>query len=219
MSTEKSTPKMFIQIVKELREIIRIEEIKPGGKLPSERVLAERLGVGRSSVREALRSMELLGLIETKHGGGTFLSDFKNHKLVEVLSTFVFQEEQEISNVHLTHQILERDAIVEIATDEDLRKLPVWESLLHNLIVEGRIDRGIFIRELMVCSNNRLVFKIWMLLYQYGQTIYRGNSTAEEREILSKFISELMAGKAPAAIQSYEEWLNLLRKEENDDEY
>lgn len=219
MSTEKSNQKMFIQIVKELREIIRIEEIKPGGKLPSERVLAERLGVGRSSVREALRSMELLGLIETKHGGGTFLSDFRNHKLVEVLSTFVFQEEQEINNVHLTHQILERDAIVEIATDDKLRRLPVWESLLHNLIIEGQINRSILIRELMVSSHNRLVFKIWMLLYQYGQTTYRGNSTEAERDVLSKFISELMAGKAAEAIQSYEEWLDLLRKEENDNEY
>ena len=66
MSTEKSAPKRFIQIVKELREIIRVEEIQPGGKLPSERVLAERLNVGRSSVREALRSMELLGLIDRK---------------------------------------------------------------------------------------------------------------------------------------------------------
>lgn len=219
MSAEKPSQKMFIQIVKELREIIRVENIKPGEKLPSERVLAERLGVGRSSVREALRSMELLGLIATKHGGGTFLSDFRNHKLVEVLSTFVFQEEQELKNVQLTHQILERDAIVEISTDEKLRKLPVWESLLHNLIVEGSIDRAILIRELMVSSHNRLVFKIWILLYQYGQTIYHGQTTDAEKEILLKFISELIAGNATGAVQAYEVWIDLLKKEENDDEY
>lgn len=215
MSAEKSSPKMFIQIVTELREIIRVEGIEPGGKLPSERVLAERLGVGRSSVREALRSMELLGLIETKHGGGTFLADFRNHKLVEILSTFILQEEKDVSNVHLTQQILERDAIVEIATDRELRSLPVWESLLHNVIVHGSIEREILVRELMVSSQNRLVFKIWMLLNQFGKTIYRGLSTEKEKNILAEFISELIAGNPAEAIQAYEEWITLLNKGEH----
>ncbi|HEY4531782.1 MAG TPA: GntR family transcriptional regulator [Kurthia sp.] len=220
MSTEKSAPKRFIQIVKELREIIRVEEIQPGGKLPSERVLAERLNVGRSSVREALRSMELLGLIETKHGGGTFLSDFRNHKLVEVLSTFILQEEKDLVNVHHTQQILERDAIVEVATDDQLRKLPVWESLLHNLIVDGTIEREILIRELVVSSHNRLVFKIWMLLNQFGQSTYRGLSAETEKPLLAKFISELIAGHPAEAVQAYEGWIDLLTKGENEqDEY
>ena len=64
--------KRFLHIVQQLRELIEQENIQPGDKLPSERVLTERLQVGRSSVREALRSLELLGLIETKHGGGTY---------------------------------------------------------------------------------------------------------------------------------------------------
>lgn len=212
MSTEKSSPKMFIQIVTELREIIRVEEIEPGGKLPSERVLAERLGVGRSSVREALRSMELLGLIETKHGGGTFLADFRNHKLVEILSTFILQEEKDVSNVHVTQQILEKDAIVEVASDATLRDLPVWESLLHNIIVDGSIEREMLIRELVVSSRNRLVFKIWMLLNQFGKTIYRGASSEEERDILIAVISEIIAGNPNEAVQAFEQWTELLRK-------
>ncbi|WP_439331254.1 FadR/GntR family transcriptional regulator [Lysinibacillus fusiformis] len=61
----------------QLRQLIKIEKIQAGEKLPSERVLSERLGVGRSSVREALRSLELLGLIETRHGEGTFLTSTK----------------------------------------------------------------------------------------------------------------------------------------------
>ncbi|MFI8922735.1 FadR/GntR family transcriptional regulator [Lysinibacillus fusiformis] len=61
----------------QLRQLIKIEKIQAGEKLPSERVLSERLGVGRSSVREALRSLELLGLIETRHGEGTFLASTK----------------------------------------------------------------------------------------------------------------------------------------------
>ena len=68
MDKKTEQKKVFLDIVQQLRQLIKMEEIQAGEKLPSERVLSERLGVGRSSVREALRSLELLGLIETKHG-------------------------------------------------------------------------------------------------------------------------------------------------------
>ena len=66
----------------------------PGDKIPSERELSERLDVGRSSVREALRALELLGLIETRRGEGTFIKDFQEHRLVELLGTFFLQNEK-----------------------------------------------------------------------------------------------------------------------------
>lgn len=65
------------KIVQQLRQLIKIEKIQVGEKSPSERVLSECLGVGQSSVREALRSVELLGLIETRHGEGSFLASTK----------------------------------------------------------------------------------------------------------------------------------------------
>jgi GntR family transcriptional regulator, transcriptional repressor for pyruvate dehydrogenase complex len=63
---------VFLYIVEQLRQLIIMGKIQAGEKLPSERVLSERLSVEQSSMREALQSLELLGLIETKHGGGTF---------------------------------------------------------------------------------------------------------------------------------------------------
>ncbi len=51
-------------------------------------------GVGRSSVREALRSLELLGLIETRHGVGTFLASTQKHPLVEKWSMFILEDEK-----------------------------------------------------------------------------------------------------------------------------
>ncbi|WP_102691069.1 FadR/GntR family transcriptional regulator [Rummeliibacillus pycnus] len=212
MSVEKAASKMFIQIVRELRGIIQDEKIPPGGKIPSERVLAERLNVGRSSIREALRSLELLGLIETRRGGGTFVADFNNHQLVEVLSTFILQEEKDLRNVHETRMILERDAIRIVAEDETLRNLPVWESLLTNVIAEGRIAREDLMREIIITSNNRLVLKIWILLKQYGKEPYSGLSTEEEQPLLQIFISEIMLGHTKKAIQAYGDWTKILHK-------
>ena len=60
-------------IVAQIRERLENGDLKPGDQLPSERVLAEQLRVSRASVREALRSLELLGVTESRPGGGTFI--------------------------------------------------------------------------------------------------------------------------------------------------
>ena len=59
MENQKPSSKMFLDIVGELRVLIKEEGIKTGGKLPSERELAERLQAGRSTIREALRSLRV----------------------------------------------------------------------------------------------------------------------------------------------------------------
>ncbi|SKB81707.1 regulatory protein, gntR family [Lysinibacillus sp. AC-3] len=60
MDKNTEQKKVFLDIVQQLLQLIKLEEIHAGEKLPSERVLSERLGVARSSVREALRSLEIV---------------------------------------------------------------------------------------------------------------------------------------------------------------
>ena len=96
--------KCILDIVGELKLIINEEGIKTGGKLPSERELAERLQAGRSTIREALRSLELLGLIETRRGEGTFLADYRKHQFVEVLAAFIMQQPDSVFDVQETRE-------------------------------------------------------------------------------------------------------------------
>ncbi|MFF4411327.1 FadR/GntR family transcriptional regulator [Streptosporangium sp. NPDC001559] len=58
-----------------LRELLREQRWKAGERLPSEVRLAEELGVGRSSVREAIRLLARDGLVDVRHGSGTFVTD------------------------------------------------------------------------------------------------------------------------------------------------
>ena len=60
-------------VVAEFERLIAAGEFAPGDRLPSERELAQLLGVGRNSVREALRQLELLGLITSRRGDGTYI--------------------------------------------------------------------------------------------------------------------------------------------------
>ena len=209
--TNQST-KMYLQIVRELRLLIQKENIKSGGKLPSERELAERLQVGRSTVREALRSLELLGLIETRRGEGTFLTDFRKHKLVEVLSTFILQDTKTVKDVHITREIHEKEAIRIVAGSTKLNQLPVWGSLLTQLQVEGTIVREDLIREILISSNNRLSLKMWFLLKQYGDEPFQGNSEIAENHHLQQLLTAIIDGEIEQAICSYTGWLTWIYK-------
>lgn len=64
----------YRQVVEQFRQQIRAGNLRPGDKLPPERELATQFGVGRNSIREALRELDLLGLVESRHGEGTFVA-------------------------------------------------------------------------------------------------------------------------------------------------
>ena len=63
------------QALEQLKQYIASGAVTAGGRLPSERDLAKRLGVGRNSVREAVKVLEALGIVESRVGEGTFIVD------------------------------------------------------------------------------------------------------------------------------------------------
>ena len=68
-------PKLYEQVVVRLREHVAASDLDVGDRLPPERELAERLGVSRASVRQAIVVLEVQGLVEVRHGGGTYLRE------------------------------------------------------------------------------------------------------------------------------------------------
>lgn len=203
---------MYLDIVGELRVIIREEEIKTGGKLPSERELAERLQVGRSTIREALRSLELLGLIETRRGEGTFLADFQKHQFVEVLAEFIMQQPNSIVGVQETRRIHEVAAIQGICKDDTLRKLPVWESLLSKIEENGEILREDVLREMIVATENRLSLKIWFLLKQYSLVPLDEMTTDLENGLIKSLLQAVLNGDNSMAIKAYTKWIDVVER-------
>ncbi|MCM3743614.1 GntR family transcriptional regulator [Sporosarcina luteola] len=213
MQNTKPSSKMFLDIVDELRLMIKAEGIKSGDKIPSERVLAERLQVGRSTVREALRSLELLGLIETRRGEGTFLADFKKHQLVEVLSTFVMQQPKAAMDVTDTRIIHEKAAIRTICEEAQKRNLPVWEGLIMKLDEDGEVFREDIIREMIVATDNRLSLKIWFILKRYSKVPYEQMTAGKENDLVRSLLKHLIEGDVIKAISAYDEWIEHIEGE------
>ena len=62
------------KIIKQIRNLITSGQLNPGDKLPSERKLAEKFGVGRTSVRDAIRKLEFYGILKTLPQSGTVVT-------------------------------------------------------------------------------------------------------------------------------------------------
>jgi GntR family transcriptional repressor for pyruvate dehydrogenase complex len=73
------------QVTRTLLDYLLSGEIERGSRIPPERQLAEALGVGRSSVREAIKSLSLLGLLDVRQGDGTYLSRSASDLLPQVI--------------------------------------------------------------------------------------------------------------------------------------
>lgn len=158
-----SQSKVYIGIVHQLREMISKDGLKKGDKIPSERELSERLNVGRSSVREALRALELLGLIETRRGEGTFLRDFRDHHLIDLLGMFILQDQKAKEDIKCTKTMIEKEALRTIFC----QKLDI--SAIETLVKEdnGTLTWREIVEELILLSNNYLSHRIWNVLNDY----------------------------------------------------
>jgi GntR family transcriptional regulator, transcriptional repressor for pyruvate dehydrogenase complex len=72
-------------IARRLVEFILSGQVEPGARMPSERALAEAFGVGRSAMREALKALSLIGLVEVRQGDGTYLRKADSALLPELI--------------------------------------------------------------------------------------------------------------------------------------
>jgi len=64
------------QVIEHVRRLIERGELRPGDRLPAERELAVRIGVSRPTVRVGLRALAAMGVVRTRHGAGTFVTEF-----------------------------------------------------------------------------------------------------------------------------------------------
>ncbi len=81
----------FEDIIAQVRDAVAEGRLQPGQRLPNERALAETFGVSRATLREALRSLEALGVVEIRRGasGGAFAAEPNEHLLGDALATLL----------------------------------------------------------------------------------------------------------------------------------
>ena len=116
-SARKATPppafeavrrvRRYEQVAEQIRKLIASGAFKPGDKLPSERELVARIGVGRSSIRDAVRTLEVMGILEPRQGHGTVVRDFSADALIIPLASVLSRKREHVSELLEVRRMIE----------------------------------------------------------------------------------------------------------------
>lgn len=119
--------KLYIQTFREIRSYIITHELKAGDSLPTEQAMCQMLGVSRNVLREAIKSMELMGMIQSCPGRGTVVKEFNLDFIFQnVLFFTVGEERKPIQEMLMIRKAIElsymRQAYLAL-TSEDIRNI------------------------------------------------------------------------------------------------
>jgi len=150
------------QTVRRIAEMIQGGEYAPGDRLPSERQLAEQLQVGRTSVREAIRRLEAIGLVESRHGIGTFVKDPRAQLIRSSLAPHLITDVRTQQEIFELRMIMEVEAAARAAVSasrDDIetmrRRMEEVETAIARLDMQSMIIADVeFHRQLFIATGN-----------------------------------------------------------------
>ena len=215
------------EAIEKIKAMIVSGTLRAGDRLPKEADLAAELGLSRSSLREAVKALSLVNILDVRQGDGTYVTSLEPTLLLEALSFIVdFHRDATVLELLQVRRILEPAATAMAtvrATDDeidDLRKL--LDSLGPDPAVEDLVANDLeFHRRIAVSSGNSVLSslvesmsapttraRVWRGLTQAG---VGARTVAEHRAIL-----DAMASRDPEAARSWatvhiaavEQWLN-----------
>ena len=120
--------RLYKQVADQIEQLITDESLHPGDKLPGEREMAERMGVSRTVVREAIRVLGVRGLIKVKSGCGTYVQEPSAKDAAASIERFfkLSQTNEPYAHIHEVRRMIEVETAglaAERATDEDIARL------------------------------------------------------------------------------------------------
>jgi len=122
--------KVYEGVAKQIERVI-LKKLRPGDKLPSERELAEVLGVSRSSIRDAIRSLELMGMVEPRQGAGTIVREISSDSLVNPLANARKRKKELIGELLDFRKMLEPPLAARAATRVSGDEISEMEEILE----------------------------------------------------------------------------------------
>jgi GntR family transcriptional repressor for pyruvate dehydrogenase complex len=164
--------KVAEQVLERLSGLIQAGRWQAGQKMPSEKELGELLGVGRSSLREAVKSLEFMGLVEVRPGQGTFVTKDSSSAVGAAVARAVNLTPQDAIDLIEARELIEA-RIARLAAQridaERLRELrKYWETMVQELAL-GRLDPHAtadlqFHTTLAEASGSRVLLRIFLTI-------------------------------------------------------
>lgn len=194
--------------IAQIKELIVTQKMEPGSKLPSERELVNQLEISRASVREALRMLEIMGLVEVKPGKGAYVRGLSGD-LLSPFSSWLSLHKETLHN-HFEARMVIEPAAAEFAamraTQSDIRQLDhtlsVFKKKLDQNDIAGLIFADIQFHNLISASTGNKTIVILMdtitrFLYDGWKAALRIKGRPQKTIIEHEKIFQAIKGKDP----------------------
>jgi len=209
-----------------IKEMILTGELAPGGRLPPEKELSERLGLSRSSLREAVKALEVIRVLDVRRGDGTYVTSLEPRLLLEAMSFVIdLHDDQSVLEIFAVRRILEPAAAALAARhagDDALSSLrQAVATVDHASDVEGLVEHDLeFHRGIAEATGNSYLASLLDSLSSHTvrARIWRGitQESAVERTLQEHhaILDAISAGDADLAsaltvvhVSGVEQWL------------
>ncbi len=230
--TSKPNASSVDYIVNSIKELLLTKKVLPGDRLPPEMELARMLSVSRGSVREAMKILSALGIIEIKRGDGTYVSNRGGEVLFDPLLFNLIVSQPSFDELKELRLILEVNVIrlvIRNAGEEDIRELRNCYAKMNELKNKEKQEYDEllaydleFHNILGRASKNRPLETIYKFVMQYfkpyiAQSLYKHTnfsleSTETHQKILAAVEKRNFAAAERAVIDSMEVWEYLVFK-------
>lgn len=172
------------RVVGHVVELIRTGNLRPGDRLPPERELVEIFSISRPSLREAMRALSTLGIVESRHGGGTFVTALDARTLLAPLDIFLQLSQVNIEDTFESRRIIEIEIVRKAAAQAkradvaDLKEMIAAHVKIQKDPVGFRILDSRFHEKISSIAGNAVLQRVAYGLYNMDLHIRR-RATAE----------------------------------------
>ncbi len=195
----------------EIQELIRSGEIRLGEKLPSERTLAERFGVSRNSVREAIRGLTEKSIVQSRRGDGTYLRSHLENSPVPPLRHVMRSESGRLKEIFEFRRMLEPQIAALAAgkmTKKGLKALKMLVFEQERRHVYGEDDAELdaaFHLQIAEAANNKLIVEVLKIIENIlaeGRSVALRNEHRQKISVRTHYlIIDALERRDPAAAQ------------------
>ncbi|MCF8390694.1 MAG: FadR family transcriptional regulator [Bacteroidales bacterium] len=198
-------------IISQIRELIISKQLKPGDKLPSERQLSEKLNIGRTYVRDAIKKLEFYGILKTNPQSGTYVAGIGLTALEGLITNLLQIEKPDFASLVETRVILEIQSArlaAERRTDANLFDI---ENSLNNYYKkisnhEAAVDEDMmFHLRIAEASQNRVLKSLMLIIIPDILTSYNKYKVCSDETDLNRYnehmevFEQIIAKNADAA--------------------
>lgn len=234
MFREIGEERAFDGILKQIIENIQTGNLKAGAALPAERTMAETMGVSRPAVREALRALELLGIVKSVPGGGNYITENLDTWLIGPLSILFRLNNGYLRQNQQLRAALEREtALLAAKKCTPLDAAELWMILARLDAAEDEKTRGKLDQELHQkiarIADNPMLYSVLSAADQLTENIIEGTrdyimkknqSASVVDEQHHKLVEAIINGNAEEAelamsqhMETIEQYLDEIQKE------